>query len=199
MSIINRWGNNDPAKAAFFKRQIEYRKTMNTILEEDGSKIIAENSLAFKPSTLVKSPEDLVKMIYTRVVRPVMSKGDPVLPQMVGVNVTKNECYVYFYAPILKEFNGKVSGLVDVLTALLGNKECDLTAFITGAKGGRLGHIGVAAAYDMVQKSTFRRAWKQYDTDVSETQIPLELYEQIFSRTFDVDIWTEKEAWIDIN
>lgn len=198
MSIITRWGVDD-AKRAFFERQLKFRRTLDVLVAKKGHEVMEENSLAFTMRNPVKTMEDMTKVCLERYIRPTMENNDPVIPHIVGINTTKNELTMYSYAPIYKAFAKKVDGLVDVLIMTLGNKGCNLFGYVSGARGGQYGDIAVVAAYDLGEKSTLRRSFqKRPNGKIDEFDLPLGDYMEIFSRSFDGDIWTEKSAWKDI-
>lgn len=194
--LNSRWGT-DAVQQNFFKRQAEFRRTMDKILYWGGQRIIADNYMGFKMSSDCNNLVDLSKMIVSRAIEPTFKTGGYIIPQMIGVNKRLKECHIYFYAPILKEFNGKVAGLVDVITMLLGNKECDLMAFVTGARGGALGTIAIVAAHDVAEKAMVQRAfrWDAENSALSEVTIPAGDYEEIFSRTYDSNVWVADDIW----
>jgi hypothetical protein len=197
MSIINRWGV-DEAQKKFFGRQIEYRKTLNLLVEKSGQEIVARNSISFKLTNLVKTPEDLTKLCLERYIRPVLEKDDPILPQVVGVNKEKNKCVIFSYASIVKDLNTKVAGLVDVLMRMLASNGCDLVAFVSGGNSPKFGHFAAVAAYNIIDKDTIRRAFKKYETgSIDEFNLPMHVYEEVYGKSFDGDIWTEKVVWKD--
>lgn len=194
MALNNRWGT-DEAQATFFRRQAEFRRTMDKIIYWGGHKILAENHMGFKLASDCDNPVDMTKMVLKRAIEPTMKNGDPVTPQIIGINLRLKECHIYFYGPILKEFNGKVAGLVDVVTMMLANRQCDLVAFVSGARGGAMGDIGIVAAHNIVERSMLQRAFQYREGEVHEITIPAKDYEEIFSRTFDSNIWVTGEAW----
>jgi hypothetical protein len=198
VSIINRWGV-DPAQRAFFERQIKFRRTLYTLVDEKGKNAMEENSLAFKLRNPIKTKEDFAALCLGRVISPIMEKGDPVIPQIIGINTEKNEFTMYSYAPIYKVFAKKVDGLVDVLVMTLGNKGCNLIGFVSGARGGKFGDIAVASIYDIKDRSSLRRSFRKMENgSTSEFSLPIAVYSDIFSKSFDGDIWTEQAAWKDI-
>lgn len=197
MSIINRWGV-DEAQKKFFGRQIEYRKTLNLLVEKAGQEIISRNSISFKLRNLVKTPEDMTKLCLERYIKPVLEKDDPILPQVIGVDDEKNKCVIFSYAGIVKELNTKVAGLVDVLIRMLASNGCMIVAFVSGGNSPKFGHFAAVAAYHINDKVTLRRAFKKYETGViDEFNLPISVYEEIYGKSFDGDIWTEKVVWKD--
>lgn len=196
MSIINRWGA-DRVQQGFFKRQIEYRKTLQKLVFGEGAKVIAENSQHFKSVNAVRSMEDLTNMVLARYIRPVLLEDGIILPQIVGINTKERQVAIISYAPVLKAFNGKVAGLVDVLMKILGDKGCsDFCAFVTGSRGGDLGNMAAVAAYDIGEKGMLTRAFaRKGKSAIAEFDMPLSRFEEMFSRTFDSDIWVSDEVW----
>ena len=192
--LNNTWGT-DKAQEGFFKRQAEFRRTMDRILHWGGHKVLAENHMAFKLASDCDNPADMTKMVVKRAIEPTFKSGSPVTPQIIGINKREKRCHIYFYGPILKEFNGKVAGLVDVVTMLLSNQECDLVAFVSGARGGALGDIGIVAAHNIVERVALQRAFQWRENAIHEINIPAKDYEEIFSRTFDSNVWTCNDVW----
>lgn len=198
MSIIARWGVED-AQKAFFHRQLKFRRTLDVLTAQKGHAVLSDNSLAFKLRNPIKTAEDMTRICLDRIIRPTMENGDPVIPHIVGINTDKNEFTMYSYAPIYKAFAKKVDGLVDVLMFTLGNKGCNLFAYVSGARGGQYGDLAVVAVYDLRDKSTLRRAFQRRENGkVDEFTLPLQDYMTIFAASFDGDIWTEKAAWNEI-
>jgi hypothetical protein len=197
MSIIARWGVED-AQRKFFGRQIEYRKTLNLLVEKKGQEIVSRNSIAFKLRNLVKTPEDLTKLCLSRYIKPVLENDDPILPQIVGVNKEKNRCVIFSYAAIVKELDSKIAGLVDVLIRMLASNGCELVAFVSGGHSSKFGHFAAVAAYNINEKDTIKRAFRKHeDGRIDEFNLPLSIYEEIYGKSFDGDIWTEKVVWKD--
>lgn len=195
MPLFNRWGLNE-FQRRFYERQTRYRNTLDRLVSGDGAKVIADNLMAFRLTNHVRNLEDFSNLVLCRVLRPLFGEGRFITPQIIGIDRGKQCCYVYFYLPIAKAFAGKVSGLVDVLTAILGQKGCDLFGFLTAGRGGPMGQIAVISAYDIRDKETLRRAFADHGGGViAEFSMPMEAFEDVFSRTFDADIWTSDEVW----
>lgn len=195
MPLYNRWGVNE-FQRRFYERQTRYRNTLERLMAGDGSKVIADNSMAMRLTNNVKNLEDLSNLVLCRVLRPLFDEGRIITPQIIGIDRVNQNCYVYFYLPILRAFSGKVSGLVDTLTAILGQKGCDLFGFLTAGRGGPMGQIAVISAYDIKDKETLRRAFARHDGGViAEFSMPMEAFADVFSKTFDCDIWTSDEVW----
>jgi hypothetical protein len=195
MAVYGRWGLSD-FQRRFYERQVHYRNTLDRLMSEEGAKVISENSMALRLTNHVKNLEDLSNLVLCRVLAPLFREGRLITPQIIGIDRKGQNCYIFFYLPILKAFSGKVQGLVDVMTAILGNKGCDLIAFLTAGRGGSMGQIAVISAYDVREKETLRRAFsKQEGGVIAEFSMPLEHFEDVFCRTFDQDIWTSDEVW----
>jgi hypothetical protein len=199
VSIIARWGVEE-AQKKFFGRQIEYRKTLNLLVEKKGQEIVSRNSLSFKLRNQVKTPEDLTKLCLSRCIKPVLEKDDPILPQIIGVNKEKNKCVIFFYASIVKELDAKIAGLVDVLMRMLASNGCELAAFVSGGNSPKFGHFAAVAAYNLIERETIKRAFRKHeDGRIDEFNLPVSIYEEIYGKSFDGDIWTEKVAWKETN
>lgn len=192
--ILSRWGVEEFQKR-YFLRQSEYRRTIDKILGSGRSNVISENSLELRLKYAIKTKGVFIEMIRSRIIAPLFQEGNIVLPQIVGIDPKSRRCIIFFYAPIFKALNGKVSGLTDVLTMFLGNRGCSLIAFIAGARDGKFGTLAAVGIYDIIDKTQQLRAFLKTQYGVQERDIPFEDYEELFSRTFDSDIWTSDETW----
>jgi hypothetical protein len=196
MAFVNRWGA-DAVQERFFKRKAEYAKTVDRIMSSEvGKKAIIENSMRFIMINLAKTPEAMIDLARSRYILPVMREGGIIMPHIFGVNTLKKECTIYVYVGIYKAFEGKVGGLVDVLTGSLGAKGCDLMAFVTGSRGGNYGQLAAISAHDVVNKLSATRVFSFQDGALHEFKIPEEEFGKMFSSTFDSDIWVDKHAWM---
>ncbi len=194
--LNNRYGTDDVQKQ-FFRRQMQYRNTMHRFMTEHGMKVLADNMLAFTPINKIRTVEELAHMVVERVIRPTLKKRDLVLPQLIGVNRPENKIYVYLYAGILKALGSGSSGVVDSLTTILEKKGCDVYGFVAGSHDGEYGNLGVVGSRGILddEKVSFERGLCEKDGEIKEARMPPDRFGELFSRTFDSDIWISGEAF----
>lgn len=195
MSLINRWGT-EPAKKAYFLREIRYRQAMNRLaLTEGATAVVEENKMFFKLQSRIMSKEDLKNMVRGRYIEPTLANSDLVLPQIIGINREAQNCGIFSYAPILKFLKGKVEGLSEALMALLDSKGCNLFALVTGSQSDNYGNLAAVLCVDIKDRSRLFRAFQLRRKRATEVTLTPGQYNEMFMKTFDADLWMEREAF----